>query len=45
MSLKVLSPNKDWQVVGNAKKNQVKKLEAFEGFENLINAEKDKDAN
>jgi len=41
LMLKVLAPSEEWQVIANGKTNEIKKLESFEGFENLINAEKD----
>ena len=39
--LKVLAPSEDWQVVANGKTNEIMKLDSLEGFENLINTEKD----
>lgn len=42
--LKVLAPSEEWQVIANGKTNEIKKLESFEGFENIIKVEKDTEA-
>ena len=42
IDLRVLAPE-HWQVVANAKAKEVVKLDSLQGFENLVNKEKDAD--